>query len=97
MYHEIDHKVSYDPKNPIPPTATGNRPDIGGVGIRGVIDNVNVAQSQLGLAQRAPGAHRGQEYKGFDSMYKGTYQIPFIDGSGKQKFLRWKLESQRSR
>lgn len=71
------------------------RPDISpGPGIPGVIDNVNVARSQLGLATRAPGAHTGQRYNGPDARLKNTYQIEF-NASGKAKFLRWKLENQR--
>jgi RHS repeat-associated protein len=92
LYHEIDHKVSYDPNNPL---TAGLRPDISpGPGIPGVIDDVNVAQSQLSLATRVPGAHTGQPYKGFDTRLKNTYQIESNSG-GKAKFLRWKLENQR--
>ena len=94
LYHEIDHKVSYDPSNPIPGGMT-MRPDISpGPGVSGVIDDVNVAQTQLGLATRAPGAHVGQRYNGPDSRFKNTHQIEFR-ASGKAKFLRWKLENQR--
>jgi RHS repeat-associated protein len=94
LYHEIDHKVSYDPSNPIP-AGMATRPDISpGPGVPGVIDDVNVAQSQLGLASRAPGAHTGQRYNGVDPRLKNTYQIEF-NASGKAKFLRWKLENQR--
>jgi RHS repeat-associated protein len=96
LYHEIDHKASYDPNNPIP-AGMATRPDVSpGPGIPGVIDNVNVGQSQLGLATRAPGAHTGQRYSGSDSRLKNTYQIEF-NASGKQKFLRWKLEGERDR
>jgi RHS repeat-associated protein len=86
--HEIDHKVSYDPNNPLPPGGRGDG------GPNGVIADVNVAQSQLGLATRAPDSHTGQPYKGPDSRLKNTYQIQF-NASGKAKFLRWKLENQR--
>ncbi|HEX8459226.1 MAG TPA: NPCBM/NEW2 domain-containing protein [Pyrinomonadaceae bacterium] len=93
LRHEIDHKVSYDPSNPI---LGATRPDVSPrPGYPGVIDNDNVVRSQLGLISRASGAHEGQPYRGADSRYKGTYQIQFNDSSGKTKFLRWKLEGSR--
>lgn len=91
LAHEIDHKVSYDPSNPVP---VGGRRD---EGPGGVIANINVAEGQLGLATRAPGSHTGRPYSGPDSRYKNTYQIQFNNASGKAKFVRWKLENQRQR
>lgn len=92
LYHEIDHKVSYDPSNPIP-RGFATIPDVSPrPGISGVIDNVNIASSQLNLILRDRGAHTGQKYTGHDSSYKNTYYIPFDNG---KKFLRWKLEGNR--
>jgi RHS repeat-associated protein len=89
LSHEVDHKVSYDPNNPCP---LGGRPDDGPYG---VIADVNLAESQLGLATRSLGSHTGQPYHGADSRFKNTNQIQFNDASGQARFLRWKLESQR--
>lgn len=61
----------------------------------GVIERENIVRSQLGLINRNPGTHSGTPYAGNDSRFKGTHQIPFIDASGRAKFIRWKLESVR--
>jgi len=97
LAHEIDHKVSYDPGNPIPSDFPAGRPDISPrAGVPGVIDDDNVIRSQLGLIPRAPGTHTGENYTGKDPQYKGTVSIQFNDPSGKAKFVRWKRESYRS-
>ncbi|HEV7643588.1 MAG TPA: RHS repeat-associated core domain-containing protein [Pyrinomonadaceae bacterium] len=97
IYHEIDHKVSYDPNDPIPPGSKGGvRPDISpGPGLRGVIDNDNIVSRELGLAERVPGAHSGEPCKSKSALCgPGVYEIPFKI-NGKTKYLRWKLENDR--
>jgi len=98
LFHEIDHKVSYDSSDPID-SRIGFRDDltrtIGGVSVRGVIERENIVRSQLGLISRDPGTHAGTPYTGNDPRFRGTHQIPFTDASGQAKFIRWKLESAR--
>ena len=96
LFHEIDHKVSYDPADPIMPGL--QRPDtaldpLGPAFMNvldrpGVIQNERMVQSQLGLPLRDNDhvAHPGPN---------GTFQISFHDKNGNQKFVRWKLEGSR--
>jgi len=94
LLHEIDHKVSYDPNNPIP--KTGVRPDKSKNGLRGVIENTNVVRKELSLVLRRSNQHNGRRYKGKNHILDRTYQITFVNKRGKRKsYLRWKLESDR--
>ena len=88
LFHELDHKVSYDPRDPIPESNV--RPDKSTRKVRGVIENTNIVRGELALIPRLSSAHSGRVYKGKISFLKNTYQIPFVDSSGKKKYLRWK-------
>lgn len=102
IYHEITHKVSYDPNNPLPFTLENGtthytRPDLADPfdsNYPGVIDLENVANRQLGLPIRES-THTATPYTGIDPRFKGTQQIKFKDAAGRDKFVRWKLESKR--
>ncbi|NNE99190.1 MAG: hypothetical protein HKN25_09245 [Pyrinomonadaceae bacterium] len=89
LFHEIDHKVSYDPSDPIP--ETGVRPDHGSRETRGVIERTNLVRRQLGLIPRDSKSHSGRRYKGIVGLFKNTFQILFKDDFGRRKFLRWKV------
>ncbi len=56
LFHEINHKVSYDPNDPIP--SSGVRPDLGSRCVRGVIENTNTVRRELSLSLRNPKSHR---------------------------------------
>jgi len=88
LFHEIDHKVSYDPSDPIPPS--GVRPDRGSPIHRGVIEQTNLVRKELGLIARDSKTRFGFRYRGLVSLFRNTYQILFRDRKGKKKFLRWK-------
>lgn len=90
LFHEIDHKVSYDPANPLP--ATGVRPDKSAEGVPGVIENTNMVRQELSLMMRNSTQHNGELYKGLVDFYRNTLQINFITVSGNRMDLRWKIE-----
>ena len=93
LFHEIDHKVSYDPTDPLP--ANGVRPDRSSRGIRGVIENTNIVRAELGLIPRdEKNVHRNR-YRGLVHFLKKTAKIPFRNYSGKRKFLRWSFTQNR--
>lgn len=89
LFHEIDHKVSYDPMDPIP--ASGVRPDKSTKHVRGVIENANIVRNELSLMKRRPTQHKGKLYKGVVASFRGMYEIEFTSDSGKRKHLRWKI------
>ncbi|NNE98337.1 MAG: hypothetical protein HKN25_04870 [Pyrinomonadaceae bacterium] len=93
LFHEIDHKVSYDPKYPIPPT--GVRPDKSSRGVRGVIENTNIVRRELSLVLRNSKRRIAKRYRGANQIFTNTRQITFKGPAGKRNFLRWKLESKR--
>ena len=86
LFHEIDHKVSYDPDDPIPPR--GTRPDRSTARIRGVIENTNTVRRELSLPIRETIYAKAAEC--FGRSESDTYQISFRTKSGKRRFLRWK-------
>ena len=90
LFHEIDHKAGYDPENPHP--EFGMRPDKSSNGIRGVIENTNTIRKELSLMLRKSNQHKGQPYKGLVAAFRNMQEIQFIDESGKNKSLRWKLQ-----
>ncbi len=94
IFHEIDHKVSYDPDDPIP--EKGFRPDKSKKNVRGVIENTNIVRNELGLILRDKKSAFGKKYRGKLRSLKNTIQIRFFDSFGKRKFLRWKLEKKRA-
>ncbi len=89
LFHEIDHKVSYNPNDPIP--NTGVRPDKSSPEARGVIEKTNIVRRELGLITRDSQSHSGSRYNGIVGFFRNTYQILFHDESGNRKFLRWKV------
>lgn len=94
LFHEIDHKASYDSRDPLP--KSGVRPDISSGGIRGVIENTNAVRKELSLSLRDPKRYRGKIYKGHIPVFENTHQIEFQSASGTRKlFLRWRLENER--
>ncbi len=94
LFHEIDHKVSYDKNHPIPPG--GIRPDKCGKGVRGVIANTNKVRKELSLVLRRADEHMGRLYRGLSQKYRKTYEIRFETIKGKGVLhLRWKPESVR--
>lgn len=91
LFHEIDHKVSYDPDDPIPPS--GVRPDKSSKGVRGVIENTNMVRRELSLPERRSDQHRGKKYRGIIATFRNTYQIAFVTSNGKRQQLRWRLRN----
>ena len=94
LFHEIDHKVSYDPSDPIP--AGGVRPDKSSDGIRGVIENTNMIRKELSLILRKSDQHNGELYRGLIDFYKNTFHIRFVNIAGERRNLRWKIERKRT-
>ncbi|MBL8192898.1 MAG: RHS repeat-associated core domain-containing protein, partial [Blastocatellia bacterium] len=99
LVHEINHRSTYDS---LGIRIFGYRPDIGTATIsKGVIDFVNDINSELGLIQRAPGEHNAIDFNKANPLIKNdpirqdTLQIRFIDGAGKDKFVRFKRETKR--
>ena len=90
LFHEIDHKVSYDPADPIP--AGSVRPDKSTEKTRGVIENTNIVRKELDLILRDAGAVSGELSGGDIRLFYRTVQIPFFDRSGRRVYLRWKLK-----
>ena len=88
LFHEIDHKVSYDPTDPIP--ESGVRPDKSSERERGVIENTNLVREELGLIARDPKSKFGIRYRGLVSQFRNTLQILFRNKKGKRRFLRWR-------
>jgi hypothetical protein len=95
LFHEINHKVSYDPNDPTP--AKGVRPDKSSRRVRGVIENTNMVRKQLSLMLRKSNRHGGKKYTGSFHLYEQCYQLPFVSDSGKRMYLRWKPEENRER
>ena len=94
IFHEIDHKASYDSRDPLP--KSGIRPDISSRGIRGVIENTNAVRKELSLSLRDPKQYLGKIYYGHSPVFANTHQIEFQSATGKRKlFLRWRLENER--
>ncbi|NNE97573.1 MAG: hypothetical protein HKN25_00995 [Pyrinomonadaceae bacterium] len=95
LYHEINHKVSYDPNDPIPPS--GVRPDLGTKSVRGVIENTNAVRKELSLSLRDSKSYLANEYRGNNKVYAKTHQVLFRCFRGKLKlYLRWKIEDKRT-
>jgi hypothetical protein len=90
LFHEIDHKVSYDPAGPIP--AGKVRPDKSTENIRGVIENTNIVRKELGLILRDAETAAGELSGGDTRFFYRTIRIPFFDRSGGRVYLRWKLK-----
>ena len=88
LFHEIDHKVSYDPSDPIPPG--GIRPDKSDPQTRGVVENTNIVRTELGLITRDSRTSKGERYKGLIRALKNTFQIRFHSSSGRTEYLRWR-------
>lgn len=84
LFHEIDHKVSYDEENPHP--LFGVRPETHSENVLGVIENANLVRSELGLIQRDTKRLSGKRYR------RNIYEIPFVTHSGKYRFLRWEVK-----
>lgn len=94
IFHEINHKATYNASGE---TIYTFRNDVSTTPkILGVIDVVNLAQAELGLIQRASGAHDAVSEPGNTSLAPGTLGVQFKDGSGKDKFVRFKKESKRN-
>ncbi len=91
LFHEIDHKVSYDPADPIP--VSGVRPDKSSPEARGVIENTNLVRRELGLIPRDTKSRFGFRYKGLVGSFRNTFQILFRSDKGRRKFLRWRVDS----
>lgn len=91
LFHEIDHKTSYDPNDPIP--AAGIRPDKSSGKVRGVIENTNAVRRELSLIERKADRHNGELYRGLVDFYRNTFQIRFVNLAGNRRHLRWKAES----
>lgn len=89
IFHEIAHKVSYDPEDPIP--SAGVRPDVAENGIKGVIEHTNRIRSELGLPLRKEQRHAGDIYRGPVSGLRNTCSIEFDGNKGQRLVLRWKL------
>ena len=75
LFHEIDHKVSYDPNDPIP--ASGVRPDKGSREHRGVIEQTNLVRKELGLISRDSKTRFGFRYKGLVSLFRNNLPNSF--------------------
>ncbi|REJ75275.1 MAG: hypothetical protein DWQ47_07250 [Acidobacteria bacterium] len=90
LFHEIDHKVSYDPNDPMPPS--GVRPDVSEGELRGVIERTNLIRNELKMALRDPGRHQGEIYRGSLPAFRSTASISFTDQKGKRRLIRWKLD-----
>lgn len=78
LFHEIDHKVSYDISSPIPMHKVRSE-------IR-VRENVNFTRKELGLILRDTKRVLGRKY------HRDVYEIPFVDRLGRRKFLRWRIK-----
>ncbi len=83
LFHEIDHKAGYDTENPMP--LFGVRPETSSPNTTGVIENVNSVRAELGLILRDTKRIAGRRYG------KNMFEIPFLDQSGKKKYLRWEI------
>ena len=84
LFHEIDHKVSYNEESPH--SLYGVRAETHSGGFSGVIENVNLVRRELGLIPRDTKRLSGKRYR------KNIYEIPFVVRSGKYKFLRWEIK-----
>ena len=91
LFHEIDHKVSYDPNDPIP--ASGVRPDKSSGTVRGVIENTNNVRAELGLIPRVEKGFHRHKYQGLVGLFGKSAVIPFRNNAGKRRFLRWCIKT----
>ncbi|MBI4854828.1 MAG: RHS repeat-associated core domain-containing protein, partial [Acidobacteria bacterium] len=93
LFHEINHKATYDSDGNI---IDNFRFDVSSnPKAVGVIDFVNQANKELGLIIRAPGVHKAVPNPGNTNLASNTLGIQFKDRDGKDKFVRFKKETNR--